>query len=210
MISSMEKTEDRDSAPINLKRVLEAILFVAPEPISASRLEELTVGIRQEGELVKETLDELEREYRAEDRSFAIRKVAEGYQLRTREIYASWIRKLYQTRRSVFLSKPALETLAIVAYKQPVTRGEIEAIRGVAVDGILKSLLERELIKISGQKDVVGRPYLYRTCRKFLEHFGLGSLTDLPPLDSREKPTGQKILSAASPGSEERTEEEAS
>ena len=210
MISSLAKIGDQDSAPINLKRVLEAILFVAPEPISAGRLEELTVGIRQEGERVKDTLDELEREYRAEDRSFAIRKVAEGYQLRTREIYASWIRKLYQTRRSVFLSKPALETLAIVAYKQPVTRGEIEALRGVAVDGILKSLLERELIKISGQKDVVGRPYLYRTCRKFLEHFGLGSLTDLPPLDSREKPTGQKILSAAPSVSEKRTEEEAS
>jgi segregation and condensation protein B len=182
---------------INLKRVLEAILFVAPEPVSAGRLEELTAGIRREGERVKDVLVELAREYEDEERSFTIRQVAEGYQLRTREIYASWIRKLYQTRRSVFLSKPALETLAIIAYKQPVTRAEIEAIRGVAVDGLLKSLLDRELIKIAGQKDVVGRPYLYRTCRKFLEHFGLGSLSDLPPLGSREKPTGKKMLSAA-------------
>ncbi len=193
-----------------MKRVLEAILFVAPEPISAGRLEDLTAGIRQEGERVINTLAELEKEYEAEERSFTIRKVAEGYQLRTREIYASWIRKLYQTRRSVFLSKPALETLAIIAYKQPVTRGEIEAIRGVAVDGILKSLLERELIKISGQKDVVGRPYLYRTCRKFLEHFGLGSLSDLPPLDSREKPSGKKMLSAVPSEPEEPAGEEES
>jgi len=197
---------------INLKRVLEAILFVASEPLSAARLEELTEGIRGEGERVLTALAELEREYEAEERSFTIRKVAEGYQMRTREVYASWIRKLYRIRRSVYLSKPALETLAIIAYKQPVTRGEIEAIRGVAVDGILKSLLERELIKISGQKEVVGRPYLYRTCRKFLEHFGLASLSDLPPLEAREKPSVKKITSAAqlkpAPGAEEPAEPE--
>jgi segregation and condensation protein B len=182
---------------INLKRVLEAILFVAAEPISASRLEELTAGTRGAGERVQDALAELEREYEAEERSFTIRKVAEGYQMRTREIYASWIRKLYRTRRTVYLSKPALETLAIIAYKQPVTRSEIEAIRGVAVDGLLKTLLDRELIKISGQKEVVGRPYLYRTCRKFLEHFGLASLSELPPLEAREKPSVKKITSAA-------------
>ena len=182
---------------ISLKRVVEAILFVAPEPVSFSRLDELTAGIRKEEERVKDALTELAREYEDEERSFTIRKVAEGYQLRTREIYASWIRNLYRTRRTVYLSKPALETLAIVAYKQPITRGEIEAIRGVAVDGILKNLLDRELIKIAGQKEVVGRPYLYRTCRKFLEHFGLPSLAALPPLESRETPSGKKIISAA-------------
>ncbi len=182
---------------INLKRVLEALLFVAPEPLSIARLEELTEGIRGEGEPVKDALAGLDREYEAEGRSFTIRKLAEGYQMRTREIYASWIRKLYRTRRTVYLSKPALETLAVIAYKQPITRGEIEAIRGVAVDGILKSLLDRELIKISGQKEVVGRPYLYRTCRKFLEHFGLASLADLPPLEAREKPSVKKITSSA-------------
>lgn len=185
------------SQDINLKRVLEALLFVAPEPLSASRLEELTEGIRGEGELVRDALAELDREYEAEGRSFTIQKLAEGYQMRTRDIYAPWIRKLYRSRRTVYLSKPALETLAIVAYKQPITRGEIEAIRGVAVDGLLKSLLDRELIKISGQKEVVGRPYLYRTCRKFLEHFGLASLSDLPPLEAREKPSVKKITSAA-------------
>ncbi len=182
---------------INLKRVLEALLFVAPEPLSIARLAELTEDIRDEGERIQDILAELEREYDEAGRSFSIRRVAEGYQMRTREIYASWIRRLYRTRRTVYLSKPALETLAIIAYKQPVTRSEIEAIRGVAVDGVLKSLLDRELIKISGQKEVVGRPYLYRTCRKFLEHFGLASLADLPPLEGQEKPSVKKITSAA-------------
>ncbi|MFH1037994.1 MAG: SMC-Scp complex subunit ScpB [PVC group bacterium] len=188
---------------LDLKRVVEAILFVASEPLPPSRLEEMTGGIWQEGESVKEVLTDLEREYEEEGRSFSIRKVANGYQLRTRDVYAPWIRKLYQTRRTVHLSKPALETLAIIAYKQPITKTEIELIRGVSVDGILKSLLERELIKIAGQKEVVGRPYLYRTCRMFLEYFGLNSLADLPSLESRERPTAKKIASSSDLRSEE-------
>ena len=182
---------------VNLKRVVEALLFVSSEPLSISRLEALTEGLRIEGESLKQILIELEREYEAEERSFTIRRVGAGYQLRTRSIYAPWIRRLYHTRRVVHLSKPALETLAIIAYKQPITRAEIEVIRGVNVDGIVKSLLDRELIKISGQKDVVGRPYLYRTCKRFLEHFGLNSLANLPPLEAREKPSAKKISSSS-------------
>ncbi|MEA1928145.1 MAG: SMC-Scp complex subunit ScpB, partial [Candidatus Auribacterota bacterium] len=112
-------------------------------------------------------------------------------------VYAPWVRKLFHARRVAHLSKAALETLAIIAYKQPITRTEIEVIRGVNVDGIVRSLLERELIKISGQKDVVGHPYLYRTCRRFLEHFGLNTLANLPPLGAREKPTAKKISSTS-------------
>jgi len=182
---------------VNLKRVVEALLFVSSEPLSISRLEALTEGLRIEGESLKQILIELEREYEAEERSFTIRRVGAGYQLRTRSIYAPWIRRLFHTRRVVHLSKPALETLAIIAYKQPITRAEIEVIRGVNVDGIVKSLLDRELIKISGQKDVVGRPYLYRTCKRFLEHFGLNSLANLPPLEAREKPSAKKISSSS-------------
>ncbi len=173
------------------------MLFVSSEPLPVSRLEELTREIWQEGESLRKILTDLEREYDEEGRSFSIRKVANGYQLRTRDLYAPWIRKLYTTRRTVHLSKPALETLAIIAYKQPITKTEIELIRGVNVDGILKSLLERELIKIAGQKEVVGRPYLYRTCRRFLEYFGLNSLADLPPLDARETPTAKKIATTS-------------
>ena len=182
---------------INLKRVVEALLFVSSEPLSISRLEVLTEGLRTEGESLRQILMELEREYEAEERSFTIQKVGLGYQLRTRSIYAPWIRKLFHSRRVVHLSKPALETLAIIAYKQPITRTEIEVIRGVNVDGIVKSLLDRELIKISGQKEVVGRPYLYRTCKRFLEHFGLNSLANLPPLEAREKPSAKKIASTS-------------
>ncbi len=182
---------------IDLKRVVEALLFVTSEPLPVSRLEVLTEGIRKKGESLRQILKELEREYEEEGRSFSIRKVAGGYQLRTGDSYSPWIRKLYQTRRVVHLSKPALETLAIIAYKQPVTKVEIEVIRGVSVDGILKSLLDRELIVISGQKEVVGRPYLYRTCRRFLEHFGLNSLSDLPTLDPREKPTVKKFTTTS-------------
>ena len=182
---------------VNLKRIVEALLFVSSEPLSISRLEVLTEGLRIGEESLKQILIELEREYEAEQRSFTIRKVGAGYQLRTRSIYAPWIRKLFHSRRVVHLSKPALETLAIIAYKQPITRAEIEVIRGVNVDGIVKSLLDRELIKISGQKEVVGRPYLYRTCKRFLEHFGLNSLANLPPLEAREKPTAKKITSTS-------------
>jgi len=202
---------------VNLKRVVEALLFVSSEPLSVSRLEGLTEGLRVEGESIKKILTELEREYEYEERSFSIRKVGSGYQLRTRGIYASWIRKLFHSRRIVHLSKPALETLAIIAYKQPITRAEIEVIRGVNVDGIVKSLLDRELIKISGQKEVVGRPYLYRTCQRFLEHFGLNSLTDLPPLEARETPSAKKIstssdlsLSESEAGGEQESEAETS
>ena len=182
---------------VNLKRIVEALLFVSSEPLSISRLEALTEGLRVEGESLRQILTELEREYESEERSFSIRKVGAGYQLRTRSIYAPWIRKLFYSRRIVHLSKPALETLAIIAYKQPITRAEIEVIRGVNVDGIVKSLLDRELIKISGQKEVVGRPYLYCTCQRFLEHFGLNSLANLPPLEARETPSAKKISSSS-------------
>ena len=186
------KTQD-----IELKPVVEALLFVASESLPISRLEVLTEGIKREKKSLRDILVELEREYEEEGRGFTIRKVANGYQLRTRDIYSPWIRKLFHTRRVVHFSKAALETLAIIAYKQPITRIEIEVIRGVNVDGIIKSLLDRGLIKISGQKEVVGRPYLYRTCRRFLEHFGLKTLSDLPPLESREKPTVKKIIASS-------------
>lgn len=176
-----------------LKRIVEALLFASAEPLSLDRLEVLTRdrgGDRQE---IIKSLKELELEYERQERSFQVVRVSRSYQLQTRESYAFWVRKLFQPRRYMRLSQPSLETLAIIAYKQPVTRPEVEAIRGVNVDGVIKTLMERELIKISGQKEVVGHPYLYRTSRRFLEHFGLNSLADLPPLEEREEPTARKI-----------------
>lgn len=159
------------------------MLFVSSEPLSLARLESLVDGAK-EGDLdLSGVLKELARDYDAEGKSFTLVKVANGYQLKTRDRYAPWVGKLFQSRRSLYMSRPALETLAVIAYRQPITRVEIEVIRGVNVEGILKSLLDRELIKIAGQKEVVGRPYLYRTSRRFLEYLGVNSLSELPPLE---------------------------
>lgn len=183
---------------MEVKSIVEALLFAAPEPLNLSRLEQLVSGAGPSGpasggKTVREALEELRRDYEDGRRSFRIVEVARGYQLKTRPEYAPWVRKLFQPRQYFRLSGPTLETLAIIAYKQPVTRPEIEAIRGVSVDGILRNLLERELIKIDGQKEVAGRPYLYRTSRRFLEHFGLNSTRDLPSLEPGESPTGGEL-----------------
>ncbi len=167
----------------DLKRVVEALLFVASEPVPLARLKELIKDENEGDENISRILKELARGYEEEGKSFSLVRVASGYQLKTKDKYSPWVRKMFQTRRGLYLSRPALETLAIIAYKQPITRVEIEVIRGVNVDGIIKSLFDRELIKIAGQKEVVGRPYLYRTCRKFLEYLGINSLAELPPLE---------------------------
>jgi len=178
---------------IALKKIVEALLFASAEPLSSEKLQNLTREREADRQELSKCLKELQTEYDNQERSFRLVRVARGYQLQTRESYAFWVRKLFQPRRYLRLSQPALETLAIIAYKQPVTRPEVESIRGVNVDGVIRNLLERELIKISGQKEVVGRPYLYRTSKRFLEHFGLNSISDLPPLEEREKPTARKI-----------------
>lgn len=182
---------------INIKRAVEAILFLATEPLSSSRLEKLTEDLDHAGKSMTVILNELIGEYEEEEKGFFLVRVANGYQFKTRDIYAPWVRKLFKTRRVIQLSNPTLETLAIIAYKQPITRIEIELIRGVNVEGILRNLLDMELIKISGQKEVAGRPYIYRTSRRFLEHFGLNSLSDLPPLEKKEKPSAKKISTSS-------------
>ena len=182
---------------IDIKPAVEAILFLASEPLSASRLEKMTEDIDREGKSMTVILNELKKEYEESEKGFILARVANGYQFQTRDIYAPWVRRLFKTRRIVRLSAPTLETLAIIAYKQPITRIEIELIRGVNVEGILRNLLDMELVKISGQKDVAGRPYLYKTSRRFLEHFGLNSLSDLPPLERKEQPTAKKISTSS-------------
>jgi segregation and condensation protein B len=172
----------------DIKQVVEALLFAAPEPLSLSRLEALTGDAAgKSGQSLSRVIEELRRDYEEGGRSFTIVKVAQGYQFKTRPEFAPWVRKLFQPRRFLRLSGPALETLAIIAFKQPLTRMEIELIRGVNVEGVIRSLLDRELIKIAGQKEVAGRPYLYRTSRRFLEHFGLNSLKDLAKFDRAEE-----------------------
>ena len=167
----MDRVEQRRSA--------EALILASPEPVSAARLAELVPGCTPAR--AREIVEELNAEYLEQGRSFAIVGVAGGYQIRTLPEFADLVQQL-QPRRPLRLSRAALETLAIVAYRQPVTRGEVEHVRGVDAGAVIKSLLERRLLRIAGHREVPGRPLLYATSRRFLEVFGLESLDDLPTL----------------------------
>ena len=165
-----------------VRPVIEALLFAADRPLSVSRIAELLDGPPHGA--VHEAVQEICRDYNLNGRSIMLREVAGGYQFYTKPQYAPWLRKLYNVKSGSRLSPAALETLAIIAYKQPITRAEIEAIRGVNVAALLGTLLDRQLIKISGHEDTIGKPLLYRTTKEFLSHFGLADIRDLPPLSS--------------------------
>lgn len=162
-----------------LEQIIESILFAAATPVSMRRLVQVLDGpsVRE----VQAALARLKGHYRAGERGIHLQEVAGGYQFRTARENAAWVRAAFRDK-PVRLGRAALETLAIVAYKQPVTRPEIEAIRGVEVDGVLSTLLSRRLIKIAGRKEAVGRPLLYSTTPEFLETFGLKDLRELPSL----------------------------
>lgn len=170
-MSRMEAQEKR--------RIIEALILSSPEPLSAARLAEIIPYC--DAAQAKDLVNELNTEYGEQDRSFEIWEVAGGYQIRTRAEFSGYLQKL-QKERALRLSQAALETLAIIAYRQPVTRAEIEEVRGVDAGAVVKSLLERHLIRIAGQREVPGRPMLYGTTRRFLEVFGLEKLKDLPHL----------------------------
>jgi len=167
----MERSEQR--------RIVEALVLASPEPVTAARLASVVPDAT--ASLARELVAELNRDYAEHGRAFEIAEVAGGYQLRTRVDLASYVREL-QPRRAVRLSRASLETLAVIAYKQPVTRAEIEHVRGVDAGAVLRSLLERDLVRIAGHREIPGRPMLYATTRRFLEVFGLASLEDLPTL----------------------------
>lgn len=162
------------------KNILEVLLFSNDKPLSISHLSEVLEDV--DSRLIRELLNELKKEYEESKRPISITEVAGGFQLITDPYYAPWIRKLYKQDKQSRLSMPAMETLAIIAYRQPITRSEIEAIRGVNVDGVIHSLLERSLIRTAGKKETVGRPILYATTSEFLKHFGLNSLDNLPTM----------------------------
>jgi len=166
-----------------LKLIIEALLFAADKPVSAQEIH----GWLPEEPLseIRQALKELENEYDTMERSFALKEVANGYQLRTHSAYAPYVLKMMKTSPTR-LSRAALETLAIIAYKQPVLRQEIERLRAVDVGGILKTLLEKGLIRIMGRKSLPGRPLIYGTTRKFLEVFDLKDLDSLPKLKEIE------------------------
>ena len=184
------------------RRIVEALVLSSSEPISAAKLAEIVPGC--EPDEVKEFVHALNAEYTEQDRSFEIWEIAGGYQIRTRAEFSGYLQKL-QKERALRLSQAALETLAIVAYRQPVTRAEIEDVRGVDAGATVKSLLERHLIRIAGQREVPGRPMLYGTTRRFLEIFGLDSLKSLPTLrelDELAREQGLLERTASEPGVE--------
>jgi len=167
-----------------LKARIEAVLFSSDEPLRIERLQSI---FEVDTSLLKEALQELMVDYTQAGRGVMLQEIAGGFQIRTRSEYAPWIVKLNRTR-TTRLSKAATETLAIIAYRQPVTRAEIEYLRGVDSGGIVRTLMDRQLVKIVGKKDVPGRPLLYGTSRHFLEFFSLKDLSELPNLHEFSDP----------------------
>jgi len=161
----------------DIKNIIESLLFVAEDPLTMDSIKKVLDST--DSNAIRNVLHELSSEYEARKGGFFLREVAGGYQIRTRPEYSQWIRRLLKPN-ALRLSNAALETLAIVAYKQPVIRSDIEHLRGVDCGGILRMLLERKLIRVIGRKEIPGRPIIYTTTKKFLELFELKDLRDLP------------------------------
>jgi segregation and condensation protein B len=175
-----------------LTQVIEALLFSAQKPLSTRELLAAVKGARETGELlpnefasakeaeIATALEKLKIEYIEQSRAFQLTEKAEGWRLASDPAYVAWVRQLFPASKPARLTPPGLETLAIIAYRQPITRADVEAVRGVAIDGVLQTLMERGLVKIAGRAEVPGRPLLYETTHFFLEHFGLRNLDELP------------------------------
>jgi len=170
---------------LTVESVVEAVLFASDEPLSEARLADIVeTGVKQ----VRQHVKNLNDKYQANNSAFRIEQIAGGYQMLTLSPYNYWLKKLLRVRSDSKLSPAALETLAIIAYKQPVMRADIEAIRGVATGEVIRSLCYKGLVKIVGRAEVLGRPMLYGTTKKFLEVFGLNTLKDLPKIEELKKP----------------------
>ena len=184
--TTIEKTELK--IPTTFKALVEALIFAAEEPLSLNQIRSIYQGenlrnaeSRQiEPDTIRQIVTDLNKEYSKQDRPYRIVQIAGGYQFATSSEYAEWLGKLYKEQGRRKLSQSGVETLAIIAYKQPITKAEIEKIRGVNCDYVLKTLLEKELLTVTGRAESVGRPLLYGTTREFLKHFGLNDITDLP------------------------------
>lgn len=180
---------------MTLSRVIEALLFSAQKPVSIRELTEAIKAASAEDELspnefarvreaeVASALEQLKIDCIEQQRAFQLNEKADGWQLATDPKYARWVRQLFPAPKPARLSAPALETLAIIAYRQPITRADVEAVRGVNIDGVLQTLIERGLVKIAGRAEIPGRPLLYETTQFFLDHFGLRNLDELPNVE---------------------------
>ena len=188
-----ETSGDQQSQPTDLppgfeptvESVVEAVLFASDESLTPARLSEIVgTNVRQ----LRKHIDDLNEKYKANNNAFRIEQIAGGYQMLTLSEYNHWLKKLVRARDDGKLSQPALETLAIIAYKQPIIRADIEAIRGVAAGEMIRNLMYKGLVKITGRAEIVGRPMLYGTTKKFLEVFGMNTIKDLPKAEELKKP----------------------
>ena len=167
-----------------LKAIVENILLASDQPVTADDLQSTLMNGTEKAEL-RSLLEELQAEYQS--RNLRIDEVAGGYQLCTRTEYSDWVRKFLKLDKTTKLSQPSLDTLSIIAYKQPLTKQEVEEIRGVDCGGVIRTLLDKKIVGPAGRKKVPGRPIMYRTTRKFLEYFGLKDLADLPTLEDLQE-----------------------
>jgi segregation and condensation protein B len=180
---------------MNLSRVIEALLFSAHKPLSTKEIVEVLRNAGAEDEFtpndfanvkpaeVAVAMEQLKIEYIQHEHGFQLVEKADGWQLTSDPKYARWVRGLFPAPKPARLTSPALETLAIIAYRQPITRADVEAVRGVTIDSVLQTLMERGLVKISGRAEIPGRPLLYETTEFFLDHFGLRNLDELPNVE---------------------------
>ena len=169
---------------LELRQAVETLLFITDHPIDAGKLA-VALGMKEKDkETVAAAVLDLKREYDERGGPVRVIEIAEGFQMATKPEFAPYVRNLYKERMTMRLSTAALETLAIIGYRQPLTRAEIEEIRGVEVIAALETLLEKALVKVVGRRETVGRPLLYGTTPEFLRHFGLRSIADLPSIDS--------------------------
>ena len=178
--------------PAEIRAVLEALIFASDQPITAREIGQvLGAGVPRED--WEAALDELKAEYARDGRGLQLAEIAGGWQITTRPEYNDWVRELLDPQRPTRLSIQALETLAVIAYKQPVTQPEVIELRGVKSGGVVKTLLEKRLIRITGRKEVVGRPMLYGTTKEFLLHFGLKDLAELPKIEEFAEVLGEEV-----------------
>jgi len=180
---------------MNLARIIEALLFSAQKPLSTKTIADVLRQAGAEDEFspnqfanvrqaeVAAAIEQLKVEYIQHEHGFQLVEKADGWQLASDPKYAQWVRGLFPAPKPARLSSPALETLAIIAYRQPITRADVEAVRGVTIDSVLQTLMERGLVKISGRAEIPGRPLLYETTEFFLDHFGLRNLDELPNVE---------------------------
>jgi|WetSurMetagenome_2_1015567.scaffolds.fasta_scaffold01519_4 segregation and condensation protein B len=190
--SDAEVAIPKDNSPDNPLRVLEALLFASDEILTTDRIKAIVPGV-PDGRKIRQMVDRLNERLAKERHPFEVVEIGGGYQFRTVSYYYPWVVQLFKEKAARKLSIQSLECLAIIAYKQPITKAEIESIRGVMSDGAMKTLLEKRLVTIAGRSDKAGRPLLYATTKEFLAYFGINTIADLPRIEEFEAMAKEKL-----------------